>query len=199
MVIICYYFYKYSLIIRELDASFDRKCIFYVNTIMIVNKNSIYVIILSVNFIFSAVTTIDFETANSGYSASDTEGSGWTDIFNRTNYNVSSITEDGYYWAAEDLSLSDPYLTLSQISISGASSFVVQLDMFVKNDSKWDASDEVLLTYSIDGSSYQNLISIQSIASSNTIVAFDIDFDGTGECGTATTLSHRTAGTNKYR
>ncbi|MGY8763672.1 MAG: T9SS type A sorting domain-containing protein [Fidelibacterota bacterium] len=162
---------------------------------MIVNKNSIYLIILSTNYVFTAVTTIDFETANSGYSASDTEGSGWTDVFNRTNYNVSSITEDGYYWAAEDLSLSDPYLTLSQISISGASSFVVQLDMFVKNDSKWDASDEVLLTYSIDGGSYQNLISIQSIASSNTIVAFDIDFDGTGECGTATTLSHRTAGT----
>ena len=163
---------------------------------MIVNKNSIYVIILSANYVFSAVTTIDFEIANSGYSASDTEGSGWTDIFNRTNYNIVGVTEDGYYWAAEDLSLSDPYLTLSQISISSASSFVVQLDMVVKNDSKWDASDEVLITYSIDGGSHENLISIQSIsASSNKPVAFDTDFDGTGECGTATTLSHKTAGT----
>jgi len=145
---------------------------------------------------FGATTTIDFETEDAGYSASDTEGSGWTDIFNRTDYNIVGVTEDGYYWAAEDLSLTNPYLTLSQISIIDASSFVVQLDMVVKNDSKWDASDEVLITYSIDGGSHENLISIQSIsASSNKPVAFDTDFDGTGECGTATTLSHKTAGT----
>ncbi len=157
---------------------------------------TVIVIVFTLSVGFGATTTIDFETEDAGYSASDTEGSGWTDIFNRTDYNILGVTEDGYYWAAEDLSLTNPYLTLSQISIIDASSFVVQLDMVVKNDSKWDASDEVLITYSIDGGSHENLISIQSIsASSNKPVAFDTDFNGTGECGTATTLSHKTAGT----
>ena len=96
---------------------------------MIVNKNSIYVIILSANFVFSAVTTIDFETAGDGYTPSGTEGSGWEDIFNRTNHNMTSVdNEDGYYWAIEDLAtLTDPYLTLDQINVSGASSFILRM------------------------------------------------------------------------
>ena len=56
------------------------------------------------NLLIGAVTTIDFETDGDGYTASSTEGSGWTDIFNRTNYDMSSVTENGYYWAAEDIS-----------------------------------------------------------------------------------------------
>jgi len=165
---------------------------------MIVNKHSIYVIILSANYVFGAVTTIDFETQDDGYTASTTEGSDWTDIFNRTNYNMTSVTEDGYYWAAEDISTGNPYLTLDQISVSGASSFVLQLDLIVKHYDKMDALDEIKITYQIDGGSAQNLLWFQSTGPRvyNTIFAIDTDFDGDGECGTATTLSHRTGGDN---
>ena len=152
---------------------------------------------------FGATTTINFETAGDGYTPSGTQGGGnnnssdWRDVFNRINYDVSSITEDGYYWAAEDLTLSDPYIDIDQISISGASSFVLQLDAYVKNDSQMDNSDEFKITYSIDGGSYQNLIWFQVITGdgTNSIMALDTDFDDYGECGAATTLSHRTAGT----
>ncbi len=152
---------------------------------------------------FGATTTINFETAGDGYTPSGTQGGGnnnssdWTNVFNRINYNVTSITEDGYYWAAEDLTLSDPYIDIDQINISGASSFVLQLDAYVKNDSKMDNSDEFKITYSIDGDSYQNLIWFQVITGdgTNSIMALDTDFNDYGECGTATTLSHRTAGT----
>ncbi|MBT4753224.1 MAG: T9SS type A sorting domain-containing protein [Candidatus Marinimicrobia bacterium] len=165
---------------------------------MIVNKNSIYVIILSANFVFSAVTTIDFETAGDGYTPSGTEGSGWEDIFNRTNHNMTSVdNEDGYYWAIEDLgTLTDPYLTLDQISVSGASSFVLQLDMIVHHYNDWDAADEVRITYSVDGGSYQNLMWINSIINgTNSPAALDTDFDGIGECNDATLLPSRSEGT----
>jgi len=165
---------------------------------MIVNKNSIYVIILSANFIFSAVTTIDFETAGDGYTPSGTEGSGWTDVFNRTNHNMTGVdNEDGYYWAIEDIAtLTDPYLTLDQISVSGASSFVLQLDMIAHHYNDWDAADEVRITYSVDGDSYQNLMWINSIINdSNSPAALDTDFDGIGECNDATLLPSRTEGT----
>jgi hypothetical protein len=165
---------------------------------MIVNKNSIYVIILSANFVFSAVTTIDFETAGDGYTPSGTEGSGWEDIFNRTNHNMTSVdNEDGYYWAIEDLAtLTDPYLTLDQINVSGASSFILQLDMIAHHYNDWDAVDEVRITYSVDGGSYQNLMWINSIINStNSPAALDTDFDGIGECNDATLLPSRSEGT----
>ena len=109
---------------------------------------------------FGATTTIDFETAGAGYTPSGTEGSGWTKIFNRTNHNMTRVdNEDGYYWAIEDLDiLTDPYLTLTQINVSGASSFVLQLDMIAHHYNDWDAADEVRITYSVDGGSYQNLM-----------------------------------------
>jgi len=166
-------------------------------------RKTAFVFLFCLNFLFGGVTTIDFETAGNGYTPSGTQGGGnnnssdWSDVFNRINYNVTSITEDGYYWAAEDLTLSDPYIDIDQINISGASSFVLQLDAYVKNDSKLDNSDEFKITYSIDGGSYQNLIWFQVITGdgTNSIMALDTDFDDYGECGTATTLSHRTAGT----
>ena len=105
---------------------------------------AVLVIMLTLSPGFGATTIIDFETAGDGYTPSGTQGGGnnnssdWTNVFNRINYNVTSITEDGYYWAAEDLTLSDPYIDIDQISISGASSFVLQLDAYVKNDSKMD-------------------------------------------------------------
>ncbi|HIC37518.1 MAG TPA: hypothetical protein EYO80_07545, partial [Candidatus Marinimicrobia bacterium] len=164
---------------------------------MIVNKNSIYVIILSANYVFSAVTTIDFEIAGDGYTPSTTEGSGWEDVFNRSNYNMTTVTEDGYYWAAEDMSAGNPYITLDQINISGASSFVLQLDALVHHYNDMDRGDEFKITYQVDSGSEQNLLWFQSTPgnTTNTIFAIDTDFDGDGECGTATTLSHRIGGT----
>ena len=49
-------------------------------------NSSDFIAILITKFLFGAVTTIDFETDGDGYTASSTEGSGWTDVFNRTNY-----------------------------------------------------------------------------------------------------------------
>ena len=160
--------------------------------------SKIWFSILIFNLLIGAVTTIDFETDGDGYTASSTEGSGWTDIFNRTNYDMSSVTENGYYWAAEDISSGNPYLTLDQINISGASSFVLQLDVLVKHYDDMDELDEFKITYQIDGGSAQNLLWFQATGARqyNTIFAIDTDFDGTGECGAATTLSHRTGGSN---
>ena len=59
---------------------------------------------LSFNF-YAQTTTIDFETSGDGYTPSTTFGSNYTDVFNRTNYNISGVSnEDGYYWAVEDIS-----------------------------------------------------------------------------------------------
>ena len=103
------------------------------------------------NLFFSqTTTTIDFETAGDGYTPSQTEGSGWTDIFNRTNYNMSIVTnENGYYWACEDLSITNPYIDLDQINISGTSSFDFSIDFVAHHYDDWDASDELLITYSL--------------------------------------------------
>ena len=111
-------------------------------------------------------TTIDFEIAGNGYTPSSTEGSGWTDVFNRTNHNMTIVSnEDGYYWACEDLlALSDPSIDLDQIDISGAISFTFAVDLLAKHIDDWDASDELLITYSVDGASYQNLMWVQSMA-----------------------------------
>ena len=158
----------------------------------------IILFILITNLSFGGVTTIDFETDGDGYTASSTEGSGWTDVFNRTNTNMSSVdNEDGYYWAIEDLAtLTNPYLTLDQINISGASSFVLQLDMIAHHYNDWDTADEVRITYSLDGGSHQNLIWINSIINStNSPAALDTDFDGVGECNDATLLPSRSEGT----
>ena len=82
------------------------------------------ILIIANNGYSQTTTTIDFETAGDGYTPSATLGSGWTDVFNRTNHNMSIVTnEDGYYWACEDLSITNPSIDLDQIDISGAASF----------------------------------------------------------------------------
>ncbi|MEO1032032.1 MAG: Calx-beta domain-containing protein [Bacteroidota bacterium] len=140
------------------------------------------------NFSFGQlVTTIDFETANLGYTPSTTFGSGSTDLFNRTNPNIGGNST--FFWAAEDIS-GDPSIDLSTIDITGSASFIFSIDMLTPNDNDWDSTDELLITYSIDGGSYQNLMWIQSSSggSSNTPAALDTDFDGTGNCGADTTI-----------
>ena len=143
-------------------------------------------------------TTIDFEIEGDGYTPSATSGSGWTDIFNRTNYNMSIVTnEDGYYWACEDLPISNPFIDLDQIDISGAASFIFSIDLLAHHYDDWDSSDELLITYSLDGNPYQNLMWVQSMPGSgyNTPAGLDLGFDGDGDCGALTTLSSRSTGT----
>ena len=96
--------------------------------------------ILMANLLFGGVTTIDFENAGDGYTPSITEGSGWEDVFNRTNHDMTIINnEDGYYWAAEDMTAGNPYLTLDQINISGASAFILKIDAVAHHYNDMDA------------------------------------------------------------
>ena len=147
------------------------------------------------------VTTIDFETVNDGYTPSTTWQSGWTDVFNRTNFNMSNVTnEDGYYWAVEDISITDPNIVLNQINVSGSSSFTFSIDMTTHHYNDWDESDELLITYSVDSGSYQNLMAVQMVtegsgSGTNEPAALDTDFDGAGDCGTDTTLPSISTGT----
>jgi hypothetical protein len=142
------------------------------------------------------VTTIDFENELDGYTPSTTSGSSnsYRIIFNRANYNLPNVTnQDGYYWAAEDIpsSAPNPYLNLNQIDVSGATSFIFSIDMTTRHFNDWDDTDELLITYSIDGGTYQNLMWIQNTEDGdayNTPAALDIDFDGEGDCSTENTL-----------
>ena len=152
-------------------------------------------------FLFSAqlysqnVITVDFETAGEGYTPNNTGGSSWVDVFNRINYDISGISnEDGYYWAVEDLGGDlpwNPYINLDQINVTGATSFTFSIDMTTHHYNDWDDNDELLITYSIDGAAYSNLMWVQNTEDGdayNTPAALDTDFDGDGNCGDSTTL-----------
>lgn len=144
------------------------------------------------------VTVIDFETAGAGYTPSTTTGTGFTDVFNRTNANLPNCTnETGFYWAVEDLPITDPSIDLDQIDVTGSTSFTFAIDMVAHHYLDWDISDEMLITYSLDGGAYQNLMWIQSVPDGdafNSLAALDTDFDGDGEC--ANHLPSLTTGAN---
>ncbi|WP_160130505.1 lamin tail domain-containing protein [Kordia antarctica] len=135
-------------------------------------------------FVGNSQTIIDFETLNSGYTPSATSGTGFTDVFNRTNADLPGTTsETGFYWAVEDNPLINPTIDLTQISIAGATDFTFSLDMLAHHYNDWDLLDEVLITYSVDGGGYQNLMWVQNTgATFNTPASLDTDFDGNGEC-----------------
>ena len=155
-----------------------------------------FFLLLSAHLYSQNVLTVDFETAGEGYTPNNTGGSNWTDIFNRTNYDISGITnEDGYYWAVEDLGDPlpwNPYINLDQINVTGATSFTFSIDMTTHHYNDWDDADELLITYSTDGgTSYSNLMWVQNTEDGdayNTPAALDTDFDGDGNCGDSTTL-----------
>ena len=129
-------------------------------------------------------TIIDFEAVDVGYTPSTTFGSGSTDVFNRVNPNIGGNST--YFWAAEDIS-GNPSLTLDQISIVGATSFTFSIDFLTPNTNDWDSTDELLITYSVDGGGYQNLMSVQHVPNGgdlyNEPAALDLDFDGNGDVG----------------
>jgi hypothetical protein len=130
-------------------------------------------------------TTIDFETEGDGYTPSATEGSSFIDVFNRISSTVGGNAS--FIWAIENLNtVVNPSITLDQIDITSATSFTFSVDMIAHHYDDWDNTDELIITYSIDGGSYVNLMWVQSItdpaSSFNEPAALDTDFDGTGEC-----------------
>lgn len=141
---------------------------------------------------FGQTTTIDFETENSGYTPSAVEGSTFIDVFNRISSTVGTNTSS--IWAVEDTSLTNPSITLDAINISGATGFTFSIDMIAHHFNDWDNSDELLITYSLDGGSSQNLMWVQNTGEQfNDPAALDTNFDGNGEC--ANVLPAITTGT----
>lgn len=132
---------------------------------------------------YGQVTTIDFETAGDGYTPSATSGGGVTDVFNRVNPNIGG--NNSYMWAVEDLTLSNPSIDLDQINVTGGTSFTFSIDMIAHHFNDWDDIDELIITYSLDGGTYQNLMWVQNAgAQFNQAASLDTNFDGDGDCGT---------------
>jgi hypothetical protein len=144
------------------------------------------------------VTTIDFETENSGYTLSASEGSTFIDVFNRIDRTGTALGgNSSFLLAIEDLNtVTNPSVTLDQIDVSNSSSFTFSIDMLAHHYDDWDNTDELLITYSVDGGTYQNLMWVQNTGETyNDPAAIDTDFDGDGECGASTTLPSLTTGT----
>ena len=149
-------------------------------------KQKLTLILLLVLFSFSinAQTTIDFETDGAGYTPSAVEGNSNIDVFNRVNVGVGTNTS--YYWAAEDLTLVDPFIILDAIDVTGETAFSFSVDFLTPNTNDWDATDELLITYSLDGGASQNLMWVQNLPDDsefNSPAALDLDFDGIGDVG----------------
>ena len=126
-------------------------------------------------------TTINFETMGDGYTPSSTEGSGDTDVFNRTNPDIGGNST--YIWAVEDISLTNPSLTLDGINISGATSFTFSIDMLAHHFEDWDNSDALNITYNLDGGPEENLLWVRNAGGTfNEAASLDSDFDGVGDC-----------------
>ena len=78
--------------------------------------------------------SIDFETANDGYTPSTTIGSGFTDVFNRSAPNIGGNSTN--LWAVEDIDGS-PTIDLDQINVSGASEFIFSIDWIAHHYNDW--------------------------------------------------------------
>jgi preprotein translocase subunit SecB len=137
--------------------------------------------------------SIDFETANDGYTPSTTIGSGFTDVFNRSAPNIGGNSTN--LWAVEDIDGS-PTINLDQINVSGASEFIFSIDWIAHHYNDWDGNTEFSITYSLDNGIYQNLIWVRNICDcTNAPAAVDLGFDGTGDCGPTTTIPSLSTGT----
>ena len=98
------------------------------------NLNLCFIFLFSAQLYSQNVLTVDFETAGDNYTPSGTHGSGFTDVFNRSNSIHSNCTNaDGYFWAAEDLTLDEPYIDIDQIDVTGATSFTFLIDLLALN------------------------------------------------------------------
>ncbi|MGC6469174.1 MAG: hypothetical protein ACON5M_06440, partial [Chitinophagales bacterium] len=129
--------------------------------------------------------TVDFETADAGYTPSTATGSGFTDLFNRTDANLSASNETGFYWGIEDFDGTQT-IVLDQVDVTGFSAFNFGLDWVTHHTNDWDAGSYVHITYTLDGGSPQNLLWVENVPNgsdrTNEPAAVDTDFDGDGEC-----------------
>ena len=146
----------------------------------------------------TTVYTQDFENENSGYTASTTEGTPGddTDIFNRSNPDIGG--NSSFLWAVEDTGATPATITLDQIDVSSLSDFTFSIDLLAHHYNDWDSTDEMNITYSLDGGASQNLLSVQSTVDGddfNTPAALDTDFDGEGNCSAGNILPALTTGT----
>ncbi|WP_178983459.1 T9SS type A sorting domain-containing protein [Winogradskyella helgolandensis] len=157
----------------------------------------LFLITLFIGSFGFAQTTIysqDFETLNDGYTASATEGSGYTDVFNRANPNVGG--NSSYIWAIEDTGVTPATISLDQINVTGYTDFTFTLDMLAHHYNDWDSSDTFSITYSLDGGASQNLLWVRNAGGTyNQAPSLDTDFDGVGDCG-AGVLPAITTGTS---
>ena len=134
----------------------------------------------------STALLVDFETLGSGYTPSATIGSGWVDLFNRTDFNMTTVNnEDGFYWGIEDKAGSYS-LTLDQINVSNASSFTLGLDWVTHHSNDWDGGTYMRIYYIENSGSDQNLLWVENVPNAgnttNEPAAVDLNFDGNGEC-----------------
>ena len=144
------------------------------------------------------VTTIDFESVDTGYTPSATEGSTFIDVFNRIDRTSNALGGNNtFLLAIEDTNLSNPSIDLDQIDVTGSASFTFSIDMLAHHYDDWDDSDELLITYSVDGGGYQNLMWVQNTGDQyNAPAALDLGFDEDGDCGSGTTLPAISTGTS---
>jgi hypothetical protein len=154
----------------------------------------IAILFTSIGFGQTTIYTQDFETLDDGYTASATEGSGFTDVFNRTIANVGGNTTN--VWAVEDTNVTPATITLDQIDVTGYSEFTFSIDMIAHHFNDWDDSDTFSVTYSLDGGASQNLLWVRNNGGTfNQLPSLDTNFDGVGDCG-AGTLPALTTGTS---
>jgi hypothetical protein len=138
---------------------------------------------------------LDFESAG-GYNTSIPEFSdGDSDYFTRTDgsgisSSISLINSDGSFFAAQDIdgegAVLPVLLNISNIDISNLTNLQFSIDLAEDDDGvneDWDANDYVRISFSIDGSPYQNLLFIESELAfgNNGKPRIDTDFDGVGD------------------
>lgn len=154
----------------------------------------------------TTIYTQDFENVESGYLSSTTEGSTFTDVFNRIDASAAAGGNIGgnstFIWAVEDSNETPGSINLSQIDVTGYSDFTFSIDMLAHHFEDWDSTDELLISYSIDGGTNQNLMWVQMVPNPSDLgdnfngpAALDTNFDGDGDCGASNTLPALTSGT----
>lgn len=151
------------------------------------------------NSAIAASTTIfseSFETDGNGtrYTTSDAEYDSGDSFFTRTDGTNISATyqvngQDGnFYFAASDLSVSNPTLTITGIDITGIANLKFNGD-FAEDDASdgnedWDSTDSVIVQAQVDGGGFETILQFEAVAgstNSNNEPAQDTNFDGTGD------------------
>ncbi|NPA68379.1 MAG: T9SS type A sorting domain-containing protein [Chlorobi bacterium] len=133
----------------------------------------------------------NFETAGGYTTAHPEHNDGAYDYFARLTNNDISATynspEQSYFFACQDIDadggVNPDTVFFTGIDISSATQPNLTISFLASEfASGWDDVDFVHFLYSVDGSSYQNLIWFENDGSQYNSAAFeDTDFDGTGD------------------